>query len=1014
MKTQSPIREKSPRRGNRSSCIAVVAAALAVALGSALPAVAQTEYWEPYAEDLDKFEAESLFVGFSFFYLDDSKEIDVYHHNNDAGCKGALYFMAPGSDSAHFLFYNKGNGEPHPSVRITDLFSIPESTEVFFMYTIVDGSCCGCTGTRYTGQNRPGIDPYVTGISGKYGRRWAVGGRIKEGGQPTDTVEFAFEDLTDFDFTDIIFHVSGLVLNVEMYPDSIEIDVFPSDTVEAGQTVTLIGAITNQQGEHDPSLSKQIIWRLDNKLPEDPDITPAVGDTVYWTPTEAFHRQRIIGEIEDQVNGRILYDTLYIYVKPGPPDHLVVEGAPDGETASPRNDNPVGGNGSITLGSSQTSRSVYAVVRDEFGNFIELSQSTRWDTLSPTGIVSAAIGDPSEGEGIIAKLGPTDTTTRVRAVSLDYAGLSDIVSVTVEDVEYDSLRIGVLDGGAKVPIASLDMLSTQDTTLVLQARRKDRLGGNNGWIDIAGNWSMTGSLTSDVGPPTASITWSFEPSDTGSGKISASLAGVQDPAEISVIVRPGGPQSLVLYPKSGQPDIGQNQPFADQADVADTVTAGEGFDIYANLFDINDVWLSDYASVDSLADDISWEIIADGGVSLANTSGASTTVNAEKAWQTIKVVASYKDVAADTVTLYVKPGAPHHLVIEASGAVTKLNQDDSLKTTIIPENETTRYVYAVIRDQYGNFVELSDSTQWTSTDVNIVTVAAGQTQAQGLITRQTTSQSQTTVTAASLRYSGLQNTITVMLLDIFYSKLRIRMGDGSEPENDSIVMNTNQDTTLIVQGFRSDGGGWEDVPAEQWAASLGLEFDPPPPSLAHSWRFSPTRPDTGGFIFVTLGTATPDTVWVRFDPGPPTGIDIDLITPPDQRIAGQPIQARITLTNRDGVVPGTWCGSALFDDTLESVRITEDGDTLVPAVIIDGDTIPLDSAVEMCFTDGIDTVELLFYTSPENETPHFTTVDFTDPVFDTTISGAASFVLKPGPVARIELVEQLVPLTPFN
>jgi hypothetical protein len=69
------------------------------------------------------------------------------------------------------------------------------------------------------------------------------------------------------------------------------------------------------------------------------------------------------------------------------------------------------------------------------------------------------------------------------------------------------------------------------------------------------------------------------------------------------------------------------------------------------------------------------------------------------------------------------------------------------------------------------------------------------------------------------------------------------------------------------------------------------------------------------------GTVTPDTAFLLFTPGPPARVEIEILTPPDQRIAGQPIDAVVRLYNEDGqLVHGTLCYRAdtgvIYNDQL--------------------------------------------------------------------------------------------------
>ena len=203
-----------------------------------------------------------LYVGASFFYINPEDSIIVSFRYSDSDDSGSLYCMIPGfKDSALYLFTNKQSGG---RVNITKALEkpIPAGTEIFFMYR---NHANDIKNQRFTGQNRPGLDPedqiiypgasFVSREYGlnqygfTYGHRFAVAGRmIDNSGAKSDTIIFGFEDgfthplplkdslvAADFDFNDVIFQVTGLNLNIEVNPDSLEI--VSKDTAYAGDSV---------------------------------------------------------------------------------------------------------------------------------------------------------------------------------------------------------------------------------------------------------------------------------------------------------------------------------------------------------------------------------------------------------------------------------------------------------------------------------------------------------------------------------------------------------------------------------------------------------------------------------------------------------------------------------------------------------------------------------------------------------------------------------------------------------
>ena len=147
----------------------------------------------------------------------------------------------------------------------------------------------------------------------------------------------------------------------------------------------------------------------------------------------------------------------------------------------------------------------------------------------------------------------------------------------------------------------------------------------------------------------------------------------------------------------------------------------------------------------------------------------------------------------------------------------------------------------------------------------------------------------------------------------------------------------------------------------------GLTTAPMPPGQAGQWSFSPVAPGTGWVrVYMDNDSTRPDTALVTFTPGPPTNIDISIITPANQLIAGDTILALVRIQNKDGLVPGLWCDSTAYQDTLGN------GGRLPPIVIGDGGSSPLTQkgtipgAIHECFQNGIDTIKFVLFYAPYN------------------------------------------------
>jgi hypothetical protein len=185
---------------------------------------------------------------------------------------------------------------------------------------------------------------------------------------------------------------------------------------------------------------------------------------------------------------------------------------------------------------------------------------------------------------------------------------------------------------------------------------------------------------------------------------------------------------MALYPAAGQPNVGPN--FAYPPTI--TVIAGQPLPLTAKLFSISNQWLSGYERAGA---PISWKIQeltgATGSGALDKDSGFQVTFTGYKGYQSVRVIATLNDsgrYASDSIAISIRGhDSPNKLVIEPDtlGRYADLTGEHRAGQVALGVVETTRSVYAVIRDPYGNFVAFSNPTVWTSRDTAIVRVTGG-------------------------------------------------------------------------------------------------------------------------------------------------------------------------------------------------------------------------------------------------------------------------------------------------
>jgi hypothetical protein len=765
------------------------------------------------------------------------------------------------------------------------------------------------------------------------------------------------------------------------YPDTI--------TVTAGQALPLwakLFSLSNQWLKGYERSDAPVTWKIDELTGATNSATLTnytSGSSTTFTGIKAYQKVKVTATFSE--NGITLTRSIVVSITPGAPARLVIEPDTTGRTAYP---NVAHRAGAVTLLSSDTVKSVYAVLRDSLGNFVSFSNPTSWLSRDTT---QAGVrgGNAAIGEGILIRKIDKGQTW-VIATDGKNPAFTDSVQVILSNIFYTKLRIVT---GDSTPVTSLTLSIDQSAELKVQGFRSD----NTGWDYVPGQWGITGSITTATQAPGASINWIVVPSDTGSGYIKVSFS-TATPDSIPVHFTLGAPASIVLYPADGNPS--GLQPYPDPGQ-AITDSAGNALPVVAKVFDKAHDWLSSYET--SVAP-VTWRIVElPGNTDIPTgttvpTSGYKTTLSATKASNSILVIAEFKSGSLtfdDSIKVTVVPGKPNHLVIESDNNPNASPHRDNPDTLVqIPSSETYALVFAIIRDAYGNFIDVSHKTAWLSLDSAVVTADNGGIDGQGQITRTPGApRDRAQVTATSLVYAGLKDTTTAVALQYYYLALRIVDPLGNPIR--SLAMNTNQDTTLFVQGQRSTDGVWE-YTSVQWQSLGGLSIVPSAPANARSWTFSPDKPGTGTIRVVSLNndtvTTKPDHIDVTFTVGPPTNVQIQILTPPDSLIAGDTIVSVVKITNKDGLVPGQYCDSTDYLNALGGLV----GHS--PVVIADT-TVTMGNSMRECFNNGLDTVRFVLYRAPAS----IDSLEKITVVLKDLSATTEPFLMHPGDLARIAI-----------
>lgn len=681
-------------------------------------------------------------------------------------------------------------------------------------------------------------------------------------------------------------------------------------SMTAGDTIPLLAYIIDQKGDTilDPAVNARIQWFITQpSIRAGDQLLANSGRNVRFTATMAYRAADVYAILDNN-----LADTATITILHAAANHLVVEGSANAFAASPNRDNPIGGNSSITLSSAETQRSVYAILRDRFQNYVANSGSTRWDTLPPIGIVTARVGLATTGEGIITKSGPSGTTT-VRATDIP-SSFSSNLRITIESVTYDSLRIMQYDvaQGRYNRIVTLTMQTSDSTTLLVQGLRTDRLGppGSGGWVDVTGNWGLSANIHTTPTPPSGQTLWSFSPNDTGHGTLSVALPAGNPKTAIPVIFLPGVARRLAIYTTRGAPSPGQ-QPQPAVPFTADTVAAGTSYNkLYAKLFDENGIFLSQFETSATLSQQIGWSLTPTVEASLSQSNGYATALQSIQAYRTVQVTATWNSLSY-SVQIYIKPGVAHHLVIEATPDIQNFIDDQPLNRLVIPSIQSVNSAFGILRDQYGNFVNYSKAATWASLDTALFTTYPGVVAVGEGYAERKADVGTANMVARDTIYN-FRDTVLVELQNITYTALRIYLLDNGPKYIDSVSIRTDDRLTLYVEGQRSDNKAWENV-AGTWSTTGSLITVGAAPTSADQWAVTPDSVGTG-WIKVKRDGATTDSVWATFLPGLPGSMalyrldgnpltQIPYLVPPktDTIVAGSTAPIIAKIFDRNGI-----------------------------------------------------------------------------------------------------------------
>ena len=191
--------------------------------------------------------------------------------------------------------------------------------------------------------------------------------------------------------------------------DGLALNFFPPrDTIQAGDSISFHAVLMGtdslgKQFSDSTTLAKNVTWYLGKTQQSTSSMRLGAGPSnvnVYKAIT-AYEWDTIVVSYVNPKNGATLQAKKPIYVKPGPPAHIIIDTVSKVQLTDPNF--AARGPLSVTLDSGTFKDSVYAYLRDQFGNFVDFAAQANWSSKNSTiATVSAAGG--TTGEGIVQRV----------------------------------------------------------------------------------------------------------------------------------------------------------------------------------------------------------------------------------------------------------------------------------------------------------------------------------------------------------------------------------------------------------------------------------------------------------------------------------------------------------------------------------------------------------------------------------------------------------------------------------
>ncbi len=180
----------------------------------------------------------------------------------------------------------------------------------------------------------------------------------------------------------------------------------------------------------------------------------------------------------------------------------------------------------------------------------------------------------------------------------------------------------------------------------------------------------------------------------------------------------GPPANVRLYPTP--------TPEGNQYPETIEVHAGDTLPIFAHVFDSAGTWVPDYDSL------VRWEMIGGNGQGLSYQDGGENYYSPTEAGEEVIVRAVFRhpdipEIYSNAeIIITILPGPEHHVDIIPEPEVTDTRNDENFTELVIPVENYNETVYAVIRDEFGNYIRHADEVSWRSENTDILQISGNE------------------------------------------------------------------------------------------------------------------------------------------------------------------------------------------------------------------------------------------------------------------------------------------------